>query len=127
MNKIILKGRLTANPEVKQTSNGVAVVKFTIAVNRRFDREKADFIQCEAWKQTAELIGKHFSKGKEIAVVGELHIDKSDANGKTNYFTKVVVDEVYFCGSKADDAPATPYTATAGNMTNVPDGDDLPF
>ena len=81
MNKIILKGRLTNNPDLKQTPNGVSVTKFTIAVNRRFDREKTDFINCEAWRNTAEFISNYFTKGKEIAVVGELHIDKTESNG----------------------------------------------
>ncbi len=128
MNKVILKGRLTSTPELKQTPNGVAVTKFTVAVNRRFDREKTDFINCEAWKNTAEFIAKYFSKGKEIAVIGEIHIDKSEKDGKTNYFTNVVVDEAEFCGSKADGA-ATKGEATEGapNFEEIGSMDDLPF
>lgn len=126
MNKVILKGRLTSTPELKQTPNGVAVTKFTVAVNRRFDHEKADFINCEAWRNTAEFIAKYFSKGKEIAIIGEIHIDKSEKDGKTNYFTNVVVDEAEFCGSKADG------TETKGEMTEgasnmVETEEDLPF
>ena len=102
MNKVFLKGRLTATPELKQTPNGVPVTKFSIAVNRRFDREKTDFVNCEAWRNAAEFICKFFTKGKEIAVVGELHIDKTDRDGKPTYFTTVVVDEAEFCGSKND-------------------------
>ena len=83
-NKITLVGRLTKDVDVKQvgsknTTNG----KFTIAVNRKFDREKVDFIPCEAWGKTAENIQKFFQKGSVILVDGELHIDSSD--GK--YFT----------------------------------------
>ena len=127
MNKIILKGRLTNNPDLKQTPSGVSVTKFTIAVNRRFDREKTDFINCEAWRNTAEFISNYFTKGKEIAVVGELHIDKTESNGVTRYFTNVVVDEAEFCGSKGDssadtvaDEPEKP------NFVEVTE-DDLPF
>lgn len=127
MNKIILKGRLTNNPDLKQTPNGVSVAKFTIAVNRRFDREKTDFINCEAWRNTAEFISNYFTKGKEIAIVGELHIDKTESNGITRYFTTVVVDEAEFCGSKGDsssesveDEPEKP------NFVEVTE-DDLPF
>ena len=127
MNKIILKGRLTNNPDLKQTPNGVSVAKFTIAVNRRFDREKTDFINCESWRNTAEFISNYFTKGKEIAVVGELHIDKTESNGVTRYFTNVVVDEAEFCGSKSDsssepvaDEPEKP------NFVEVKE-DDLPF
>ena len=127
MNKVILKGRLTSTPELKQTPNGVAVTKFTVAVNRRFDREKTDFINCEAWRNTAEFISKFFCKGKEIAVVGELHIDKSEKDGKTNYFTNVVVDEVEFCGNKADGTETKgEMTEGAPNMVEIED-DDLPF
>ena len=126
MNKVILKGRLTSTPELKQTPNGVAVTKFTVAVNRRFDHEKADFINCEAWRNTAEFIAKYFSKGKEIAIIGEIHIDKSEKDGKTNYFTNVVVDEAEFCGNKADGAETKgEMTETAPNMVEIED--DLPF
>lgn len=127
MNKVFLKGRLTNDPELRQTPNGVSVSKFTIAINRRFDREKTDFINCEAWRNTAEFINKFFCKGKEIAVVGELHIDKSEKDGKTNYFTNVVVDEVEFCGNKADSAETKgEMTEGAPNMVEIED-DDLPF
>jgi single-strand DNA-binding protein len=127
MNKVFLKGRLTNDPELRQTPNGVSVSKFTIAVNRRFDREKTDFINCEAWRNTAEFISKFFCKGKEIAVVGELHIDKSEKDGKTNYFTNVVVDEAEFCGNKADGAE-TKVEMTEGTPNMVEIGeDDLPF
>ena len=71
MNKVFLKGRLTNEPELRQTPSGVSVSKFTIAVNRRFDREKTDFINCEAWRNTAEFISKYFTKGKEIAIIGQ--------------------------------------------------------
>lgn len=127
MNKVILKGRLTSTPELKQTPNGVAVTKFTVAVNRRFDREKTDFINCEAWRNTAEFVAKYFSKGKEIAIIGEIHIDKSEKDGKTNYFTNVVVDEAEFCGNKADGAE-TKGEKTEGipNMVEIGE-DDLPF
>lgn len=127
MNKVFLKGRLTNDPELRQTPNGVSVSKFTIAVNRRFDREKTDFINCEAWRNTAEFISKFFCKGKEIAVVGELHIDKSEKDGKTNYFTNVVVDEAEFCGNKADGAETKgEMTEGAPNMVEIEE-DDLPF
>lgn len=127
MNKVILKGRLTSTPELKQTPNGVAVTKFTVAVNRRFDHEKADFINCEAWRNTAEFIAKYFSKGKEIAIIGEIHIDKSEKDGKTNYFTNVVVDEAEFCGSKADGTETKgEMTESAPNMVEMEE-DDLPF
>lgn len=127
MNKIILKGRLTNNPDLKQTPNGVSVTKFTIAVNRRFDREKTDFINCEAWRNTAEFISNYFAKGKEIAIVGELHIDKTDNNGVTRYFTNVVVDEAEFCGSKGDSSAETVAVETDKPHFVEVTEDDLPF
>lgn len=128
MNKVFLKGRLTNEPELRQTPNGVSVSKFTIAVNRRFDREKTDFINCEAWRNTAEFISKFFCKGKEIAVVGELHIDKSEKDGKTNYFTNVVVDEAEFCGKKEDGAETKAEIEEGSpNMVEIGEDDDLPF
>ena len=128
MNKVFLKGRLTNEPELRQTPNGVSVSKFTIAVNRRFDREKTDFINCEAWRNTAEFISKFFCKGKEIAVVGELHIDKSEKDGKTNYFTNVVVDEAEFCGKKEDGAETKAEIEEGSpNMVEIREDDDLPF
>lgn len=126
MNKVILKGRLTANPELKKTPNDISVTTFTVAVNRKFDREKADFINCEAWRNTAEFVSKYFAKGKEILVIGELHIDKSERDGSAVYFTKVVADEVEFCGNKADAADPKP-TTNNSNMEELDADDDLPF
>lgn len=104
MNKVILMGRLTRDPEMRQTPNGVAVCSFSIAVNRRFAKEgqqTADFINCTAWRQQAEFICKYFQKGSMIAVVGNLQSRSwENQEGKKQYATDVVVDEVYFTGSK---------------------------
>lgn len=99
-----IKGRLTANPEKKMTVSDVAVCDFTVAVNRRFNKDITDFINCQAWRNTAEFITKYFKKGQEILVVGELHIDRYEKDGETRYSTKVSVEEVDFCGSKNDNA-----------------------
>ena len=104
MNKVILMGRLTRDPEMRQTPNGVSVCSFSIAVNRRFAKEgqqTADFINCTAWRQQAEFICKYFQKGAMIAVVGSLQSRSwENQEGKKQYSTDVVVDEVYFTGSK---------------------------
>ena len=126
MNKVILKGRLTADPETRKTPNDVTVCNFTVAINRRFDKEKTDFILCEAWKQTAEFIAKYFTKGKEITLCGELHIDKYNKDGETRYITKINVDEVEFCGSKNDSVEVKSAEITA-DFTEIDDDDDLPF
>lgn len=108
VNKVILMGRLTKAPEIKQTSNGVIVARFTLAVNRRFAKDgqqKADFINCVAWRQTGEFIAKYFQKGSMMAVVGSMQTRTWDGqDGKKQYATEVVVDEAYFTGEKADEA-----------------------
>ena len=106
MNKVILMGRLTRDPEMRQTPTGVSVCSFSIAVNRRFAKDgaqNADFINCTAWRQQAEFICKYFQKGAMIAVVGNLQSRSwENQEGKRQYATDVVVDEVYFTGSKSD-------------------------
>lgn len=106
MNKVILMGRLTRDPEMRQTQNGVAVCSFSIAVNRRFAKEgqqTADFINCTAWRQQAEFICKYFQKGAMISVVGNLQSRSwENQEGKRQYATDVVVDEVYFTGSRTE-------------------------
>lgn len=131
MNKVILKGRLTAKPELKTTTTDIFVTDFSVAVNRRFNKEQTDFINCQAWRSTAEFICKYFDKGQEIAVIGELHNDKWEKDGETRYTSRVSVDEAYFCGSKADNkADNKAETVSVDNLefTEVPpQEDDLPF
>ena len=106
MNKAILMGRLTRDPEMRTTPQGTSVCSFSIAVNRRFSREgqqQADFINCVAWRQQAEFICKYFSKGSMIAVVGSIQTRTWDGqDGKKQYATEVVVDEAHFTGSKTE-------------------------
>ena len=132
MNLIVLKGRLTADPEIKKVgANQTSVCEFTVATDRRFEKDKTDFINCQAWGNTAEFISKYFSKGKEIALVGELHIDQYEKDGEKRYSTRVKVDNVEFCGGKNDSdsnseksnkSPATP-----ANFEEIDDDEDLPF
>lgn len=101
-------GRLTANPELRQTQSGISACRFTVAVNRKFKNEHtgeygADFITCQAWRQTAEFVSKYFSKGKMIALEGSLRTGKyQDKNHSdvTHYTTDVYVDNVEFVGGK---------------------------
>lgn len=110
MNKVVLVGRLTADPELRQTQSGIASCQFTVAVDRRFadkntGERQADFIRCQAWRQTAEFVSKYFSKGKMIALEGSLrtgsYTDKNHSD-VTHYTTDVFVDAVEFCGGKND-------------------------
>ncbi len=108
MNKVILMGRLTADPDMRQTPNGVMVANFTIAVDRRFAKDETDFIRCQAWRKTAEHIKRWFIKGSMIAVVGSIQTRSWDGqDGKRQYATEVVVDEAYFTGEKHEAQPQT--------------------
>lgn len=106
MNKVILMGRLTRDPELRQTSGGIQVCSFSIAVNRRFAKDgqqNADFINCTAWRQQAEFICKYFRQGSMIAIVGTLQSRSwENQEGKRQYSTDVVVEEVHFTGSKRE-------------------------
>lgn len=119
MNKAILVGRLTRDPELKATTSGISVCNFTVAVDRRFVRageeRQADFINCVAWRQTAEFICKYFTKGRMIGIVGSIQTRSwEDREGKRQYTTEVVVDEAYFTDSKA---PASSGAAAATART----------
>lgn len=112
MNKVILMGRLTSDPELRQTQSGIAVTRFNIAVNRRFadkntGERAADFISCQAWRQTAEFICKYFKKGSMICLEGSIrtgsYTDKNHSD-VTHYTTDIMVDNVEFCGSKNENS-----------------------
>ena len=107
-NKVILGGRLTADPELKTTPSGVSVTSFTVAVNRRFsgkngEETQADFINVTAWRQTAEFITRYFRKASSICVVGTIQTRSwPDNQGQKRYTTEVVADEAYFVDAKSD-------------------------
>ena len=125
MNKIILIGRLTRDPQCRylDTSNSL-MTTFTLAVNRRFVKEeaeqKADFINCIAWSNTAEFINKYFKKGQQIGLVGRLQSRSwEDETGGKHYSTDVIAEEVYFADSKKED------NTTAKD--EIIEAEDLPF
>lgn len=131
MNKVILMGRLTADPELRQSQNGTAVCRFTVAVNRRFTdkttgQREADFINCTAWRQTAEFVHRYFTKGQMICVEGTLRTGSyKDRNypDVTHYTAEVVVDNAEFTGSKSGNgtSPAESVVKKAGSM-GIPSG-----
>lgn len=125
LNKVILMGNLTAQPELKQTQSGTSVCSFSIAVNRRFEKDKVDFINCVAWKQQAEFITRYFGKGQSIALVGNLQVRTwTDKNGGKRYETEVIVEEVTFAGSKPENnASNVPnaYTPTDNAQSYIPE------
>ena len=150
LNKVVLCGRLTADPELKQTQDGVAVVTITLAVNRRFQSrtadaaggQQADFISLVAWRQTAEFISKYFKKGSALCVTGSIQTRSwQDQQGQRRYATEVVVDEAMFVDSRNESgsagytpdayaAPAPAFStpvAEAPNFEELKADDDLPF
>ena len=105
MNRVVLVGRLTRDPELRTTASGVSQARFTLAVNRRVANEEgqheADFINCVAWRGLADTIYKYFKKGKEIALEGRIQTSSyEDKHGDTRWQTDVVVDNITFIGSK---------------------------
>lgn len=135
-NRVILVGNLVADPELKTTPNGVSVTRFKIAVNRRFTRNgeqpQTDFIDIVAWRNTAEFVCRHFTKGKPILVSGSIQNRTwTDTEGNKHKATEIVADEVSFVGNKGDNGQPT---ANEAPSYGIPDGleelsndDDLPF
>ena len=142
MNKVILMGRLTRDPEVRYTStNNTLVASFPLAVNRRFAKQgeerQADFINITAWDKTGEFCSKYFKKGQQVAVIGRIQTrNYDDKDGKKVYVTEVVAEEAYFADSKREgDMGAVTFENTFGNTMPGSMGsdfetsstDDLPF
>ena len=135
MNVCTLMGRLTADPELMNTQNGVSVVRFTLAVDRSYtpkgQEKQTDFINCVAWRNTAEFISRYFRKGNRMAVKGELQQRSYTANdGSKRSVYEVVVDGVFFCETKKENAETT-YTPDVeysnGNFEEIISDDDCPF
>lgn len=105
LNKVILMGRLTKDPETRETQNGKKMLKFSVAVDDGYgDKKHTSFINCIAFEKRAEFIEKYFGKGNMIALVGSIRTDKyDDKDGRTVYTTDVFVDEASFTGEKKDD------------------------
>ncbi|MCR4956956.1 MAG: single-stranded DNA-binding protein [Lachnospiraceae bacterium] len=144
MNKVILMGRLTRDPEVRysQGEQSTAVARYTLAVDRRFKRDgdqSADFIQCVAFGRSGEFAEKYFHKGTKIVVEGRIQTGSYERDGQRIYTTDVVVEQQEFAESKAasdnnsnyhaqQSAPA-PSSAVGDGFMNIPDGldEELPF
>lgn len=147
LNCAVIMGRLTADPELRTTSSNLSVVSFTVAVDRRFQGQgqerQADFINCVAWRQTADFVSRYFRKGQMIAVQGSIQTRSyDDRNGVRRTAVEIVADNVSFCGSKAESGGAAPmdrYPAPAAQPASYQNSgsedfsdieaaeDDLPF
>lgn len=142
LNCAIIMGRLTADPELRTTTSGIATTRFTVAVDRNYvkagEEKKTDFINCVAWRQNAEFISKYFQKGSMIAIQGSIQTGSyDDKNGVKRYTTDVIVDRASFCGGKNESAGtmASAEVPAAASFSNggiddfqaSEDDDDLPF
>ena len=147
INVVALMGRLTYEPELKSTPNGVSVIRFQVACDRNYQRSgqdrQADFIDCVAWRQTAEFIGRYFHKGDMIGIEGTIQTSNyTDKDGNKRKQIEVLANNVSFCGGKSENGSQGTQTAqneqyTQGGMDIdydnadfeeiVDDNDDLPF
>lgn len=134
MNKAILVGNLTKAPEQRTTASGIAATSFTVAVKRRYKtqdgQQQTDFINCVAWRSTAEFVAKYFTKGSRIGIVGTIQTRTyDDQNGNKRYVTEVVVDEAEFVTSKAQNPGAKAQEAAPDGLEEYAPLDDseLPF
>lgn len=139
MNAVVLIGRTTRDIDLRRTGNGTAVASFTLAVNRDFktqDGQEADFIQCVAWKKTAELLEQYVHKGDKIALNGSIRTrNYEDSHGRTVYVTEVLVNHVEFLETKnremPSDSPSVQNNSNHyndwGNKEYEMDNSDLPF
>lgn len=133
MNVIALTGRMVSDPELRKTPGGVSVTRFTIAVDRNFtpkgEEKKVDFLDCVAWRNDAEFICNYFSKGQMIAVSGEINTGSYEKDGIKRKTWEVKVDNVSFCGSKAEgnNQGATYNQDDTPDYAEMSPDDDLPF
>lgn len=132
LNRVILMGRLTADPELRQTQSGLSVLSFSIAVERDFtpkgEEKQVDFINLVAWRHTAEFISKYFTKGKMIAVDGRLQVrNYTDSNGNNRTIAEVLIDKAYFAGGDNNANKGQSITIDdVGDFEEI-DDEDLPF
>ena len=130
-NHIVVHGRLTADPELKQTQSGVSVCNFTVAVDRSYkngEEKQTDFFTVVCWRGLADMVSKYFAKGKEILVSGEMQSRKwQDNEGNNRTAWEIMANSVDFCGSKSDSQGSDFPKNEALKMEEIGDDDSLPF
>lgn len=133
INNVVLMGRLVATPELKSTQTGVSVTSFTLAVERSYAKQgeerQADFINCVAWRNTAEFIAKYFQKGSMLAITGSIQTrNYEDKNGNKRTAVEVVADSASFCGSKSESNNAPNINvAPPSDFEEIDTDADFPF
>lgn len=132
-NKMILQGRLTADPELKTTTSGVSVCEFTVAWSEKYKEiETKCFLRCKAWRGTADFLCKYFVKGQEIIVDGKMQTEEWEKDGEKKSRTILSVDQIHFCGSKNSNSGQTDnsksnITATFDDYQPNDNDEGLPF
>lgn len=132
INRVVLMGRIATEIELKQTPNGTSVAQFSVAVERSYakqgEEKQTDFIMCVAWQKTAEFISKFFSKGRMIALDGNLRTRTyDDKNGSKHYITEVYVDNVSFTGEAKQDSKTDNTSVDIDDFDEVLSEDGVPF
>lgn len=139
LNKVMLMGRLTRDPELRATQSGVSVSTFTLAVDRNFQRQgeerQVDFINIVAFRHTAEFVKRYFGKGQLACVCGSIQTRSWEQDGKKHYATEVIADEVHFTGDRRDNENGSwpsidtsePEQSSAGDFLPIEDDGKLPF
>lgn len=130
LNKVIVMGRLVRDPELRRTNSGTAVASFTIACDRDFKSDggerEADFIECVAWRNTAEFVSKYFAKGRMAVVSGRLQTRNwTDKEGNKRKATEIVAESAYFGDSKREELQS--YAAPQESFAELPDDGEIPF
>ena len=126
MNLTILVGRLTADPVLKYTQSGKAFTKFSIAVQREFKKDEADFINCIAWDKRAEAICEYLRKGRRIATQGRISVNSYEKDGETKWITEVIVDKFEFVDSANNDTKESEKSKEKEEPEFI-DDDSFPF
>ena len=132
LNKIVIQGRLTKDPELRRTQSGTAVASATVAVDRDFKNQdgsrETDFIPIVAWKGIGEMMAKYFTKGRMIVVEGRLQLrDWTDNDGNKRRTAEIVANNVYFSDSKKDSESAPAQSEPQGGFSEIEDDGELPF
>ena len=127
MNRIIIKGRIAREIEIRQTQTGKSVGNFSVAVDKGFGENKsADFFRVQAWEKTADFVAKYFSKGKEILVEGRMESREYDKDGQKVTVWELIAERVEFCGGARESAPPAGQPPISGG-TPADDNDPYPF
>lgn len=131
MNRFFAIGRLTKDPEKRTTQNGTSVCTFTLAVDRRYKNangeREADFFPVVCWRQVADLSAQYLSKGKQVAIAGEVQMRSYEKDGQKRYVTEIVADEVQFLSPRGDGVERGRGTTQEPEMSPVSDDEHLPF